>query len=216
MKKFLFTLCFIIYSPCQANMNAMSFMTASDLSSRVGSSNLNLTNQAGQTVAVGGIFLYGAAWINPGENCSDETITGGNSNIGQYMGGTITARMSLTPGQSVAVGQNYLYNMLYTWIYFGSLNGYGFSCALPGCTWPGDTGHYNWCLKLGAESPESTYTHSPYASSVTPFAWPTDSIIDDYAYDLIPNINNYRWLGPFTCNDKTLTCVAATPQFQGF
>jgi hypothetical protein len=219
MKKGLFPLFFIIYLPCQAaNINALSLMTADDLSNQVASSNLNLTNQTGRTVTVNGVYLYAVAWINPGENCTDDTITGGNSNSGQYMAGTIISPISLAANQSVSIGQNYLYNMMYTWIYFGSLNGFGFSCALPGCTWPGDTGHYNWCFKLGAESPQSTYTHSPYLAKVTPFSWPTDSAPEfyNYAYDLIPNTDHYKWAGPFTCNDVTLTCSATTPQSQAF
>jgi hypothetical protein len=36
-----------------------------------------------------------------------------------------------------------------------------------------------------------------------------------YAYDLIPNPNNaYKWLGPFTCNDQTLTCSTPVPNYQ--
>jgi hypothetical protein len=224
MKRCLFLLFIIIHLPCKASetgslkqdLNALHLMTAYDLSSKAASSNLNLTNQSGQALTVYGVYLYAVAWINPGENCTDGTITGGNSNFGQYMAGTIVSPIALEDGQSASIGQNYLYNMMYTWMYFGSFNGYGFSCALPGCTWPGDTGPYNWCLKLGAESPRSLYTFSPYLANVTPFSWPTDSLVDNYTYDLNPNVNNYSWLGPFTCNDKTVTCTAATPQFQAF
>jgi hypothetical protein len=224
MKRYIFLLLLLIHLPCQASkiaplkqdINALNLMTAYDLSSKVASSNLNLTNKTGQALTVYGIYLYAVAWVNPGENCTDDTITGGNSNSGQYMAGTIASPISLAAGQSVSIGQNYLYNMMYTWIYFGSFNGFGFSCALPGCTWPGDTGSYNWCLQLGSESPQAPYTSSPYPANITPFAWPTDSTFDNYAYDLIPNVDNYRWLGPFTCNDKTLTCTAATAQSQAF
>ncbi|MFA6302845.1 MAG: hypothetical protein WC627_06905 [Legionella sp.] len=224
MKRCIFLLFLIIYLPCNASEtgslkqdpNALNLMTAFDLSNKMASSNLNLTNKSGQAVTVYGVYLYAVAWINPGESCTDDVITGGNSNFGQYMAGTIVSPISFAEDQSVPIGQNYLYNMLYTWIYFGSFNGFGFSCALPGCSWPGDTGPYNWCFKLGSESPKALYTFSPFLANVTPFSWPTDSIFDNYAYDLNPNVNNYNWLGPFTCDDKTVTCAAATPQFQAF
>jgi hypothetical protein len=217
MKRYVFLLFLLIDLPCQAqDINALSLMTAYDLSNKVASSNLNLTNKTGSALTVYGLYIYGIAWINPGENCTNGIMPGQNSVQNSYMAGTITAPIPIAADQSVPIGQNYLYNMVYTWVYWYSINGGTPPCKLPGCTWTGDTGPFNWCFQLGSESPQASYTSSPYPANVTPFSWPTDSLIDNYAYDLIPNVNNYSWLGPFTCNDKTLTCTATTPQSQAF
>jgi hypothetical protein len=152
------------------------------------------------------VFAYAISWLDTSEtDC--QAITGGNSNQGQFMAGAILTPLTVPAATSVPIGRNYLYNMLMTWIYFGSYNGYGFSCALPGCSWPGDTGKYNWCIKVGVVKPVST----PYTASAPPFAWPTASFFDNYDYDAIPNVNDYVWIGPFSCDDQTLECSAISP-----
>jgi len=106
--------------------------------------------------------------------------------------------------------------MLYNWIYWRSANASAPICSLPGCTWVTDNQKYNWCFRVGAISPDASYTGSPYLANVAPFAWPTDYPYD-YAYDLIPNPTTaYQWLGPFICDDQTLTCSTPLPQDQAF
>ena len=225
MRKCAFFLSLIVHLPCMASeialgplkqdVNELSLMTAYDLSNSAASSNLNLTNNAGQALTVFGIYVYGIAWINPGEDCTTGVFSG-NSMQYQGMAGAIASPIPLAVGQSVPIGQNYLYNMVYTWFYWWARIGSTPPCELPGCTWTTDTQPYNWCLQIGAASPQSSYTYSPSLANVPPFAWPTDSSGNNYAYDLIPNTTAYTWLGPFTCSDTTLTCSTAVPQFQSF
>jgi hypothetical protein len=83
------------------------------------------------------------------------------------------------------------------------------NCALPGCTWGTDTTKYNWCIYLGAFSPQSN--SSSYTSNVPPAV--TAASGSGYNYNLI---TSYVYLGPISCDDQTLTCSVATPQTQSF
>ena len=216
-------MCLILVSPCfaltaslQQKLNAVTLMTAQDMASNA-VSNLNLKNNTGKPITVYGLYLYGVAFITPGLNCQNG-IGHAGENYRQYQGmaGGAATSVSFGVGQSVPVGQNYLYNMLYTYLYWTVQAGYAPTCALPGCSWSTDTTQYNWCFKLGAVSPDATYTYTPYPSNTIPYAWPANDVGDGYDYDLIPNIDDYTWIGPFTCNDKTLTCSTPVPQNQSF
>ena len=108
--------------------------------------------------------------------------------------------------------------ILYTYLYWAKGGGGGqVPCSLPGCSWStDDTTQKNSCFKLGAISPNASSVNPD--SNVAPYAWPTDPDTTPfhYVYALIPNVADYTWLGPFTCNDQTLTYSAPTPQTQSF
>ncbi len=220
IKKFVFLISLIVQLPCFASETAL--MTTYDLPHN-GVSNLNLRNNTDAPVTVSGVYLFGVAWIEPGENCQNAINPGQNSTQNQFMAGTLIAPIRVAAKQSVPIGQNYLYNMLYNFFYWYRSISATPPCALPGCTWPGDA-PVNYCFQLGAVSPNSAYTSSSYPSNAPPFSWATSSSIDSYNYDLIPynplvpNDQNrvYTWIGPFTCSDQTLTCATAVPQSQSF
>ena len=242
--KYLFLLCLIVHLPCIAsktpamlldqkvdaisndsflsqNLNTLSLMTSSDLSSNR-SSNLNLTNNTGQALTVYGVHFYGVSWILPGQDCINGIIqSGGNFNQQSGMEGTVVTPIPFAVGQSIPIGENYLYNMIYNWIFWRyASNNHSIPCFLPGCSWAGDPGPFNWCLQVGITSPDSYYTGSPYKSNTAPFAWPPNLNSNgdggNYSYDLIPNFSNFVWLGPFTCSDQTLTCSTPIPLYQSF
>lgn len=223
-KKIVFLFTLILQLPCVAfslpeNINAGPLMTTQDAANN-SVSNLNLTNHTGTSLVVYGVYLYGVASIEPTLNCQTD-VNQNNGTQNQFMAGTAVAPVPFAAGQSIAIGQNYLYNMIYNWIYWWETQNGDPACKLPGCTWPGDNNTV-WCLQVGAISPNSYYTSSPYQTNVVPFSWATTSIVDAYNYDLIPydpNIPNdqdrvYSWIGPVTCNDQTLTCSTPAPQYQ--
>jgi hypothetical protein len=116
------------------------------------------------------------------------------------------------PGRRAAVGSNYLYNMLYEAIYYENIiiPSSPPGCALPGCTWGSDTTKYNWCIYLGALAPVST--SSGYTANVPPSTEAASSTCF-YNYNLI---SNYVYLGPISCDDRTLACTVANQQTQSF
>lgn len=229
--------CFASTSNLQQQLNAVSLMTSQDLTNNQ-PSNLNLTNHTGQVITVYGLYLYGVAFITPGADCTVGSgdshgvkPLGQNYSINESMVGGGATPVSFGIGQSIPIGQNYLYNMLYNYLYWrvapNGLNSPAI-CALPGCSWSTDINtsppnQYNWCFKLGALSLDASYTENTASptSNVPPYAWPTTFQTDPdsppiYTYDLIPSTYDYQWIGPFTCNDRTLTCSTPVPQYQSF
>ncbi len=202
------------------DLNALAFMSGHDLANN-SVSNINLTNKTGAPITVYGIYLYGVATISPDLNCQNGIEDQGqNYTQNPFMAGTVIEPIAFTIGQSIAIGQNYLYNMIYNWIYWRKSIGGDAGCLLPGCSWSTDTNQINWCFQVGTISPNSSYTSTSYPSNVVPFSWitswPINNLQYQYNYDLIPNTVDYVWIGPFTCDDKTLTCVTQTPQYQPF
>ena len=200
----------------QQDLNSVALMTAQDLSQN-NASNLNLTNNTGERQTVYGVYLYGVAFITPGLDCINGISPGGSNNkIEPYMTGDVTP-VTFNAGQSVAIGQNYLYNMLYSWIYFYTTTPGTPGCLLPGCSWPGDTPQ-NWCFQLGAVAPDASNTSQFQRTKVAPYSWlVTRTLSPAYNYNLIADLSPaYIWLGPFTCDDQTLTCTTPVPQFQPF
>ena len=184
-------------------------------------SNLNLKNNTGSPLTVYGLYLYGVAFISPDDNCQNGIGNAGqNYTENQGMQGSMVSPISFAVGQSISISQNFLYNMLYNFLYWRvAPNGAnsGPICALPGCSWSTDTAQYKWCFKVGAVSPNASYTFTPYETNSPPYAWPTNGVpVYPYNYDLVNNASNYVWIGPFTCNDQTLTCFTGSPQTQPF
>ncbi|MBX7149060.1 hypothetical protein K1X76_08230 [bacterium] len=182
-------------------------------------SDISITNATDASVT--GYGLYIAAFdVNDCSACFGNIISGDN------VGGTIVQPVSFSAGQSIDIGQNYLYNLIYNGIYFISSNVGTPPCSLPGCSWPGDADiGEGWCLSIGIMSPDSDYTSSNYVSgdnspaSVVPFGAAVTSDPFDYNYDLIDpstqGVGN-ACLGPIVCDDETLTCTVNTPQSQSF
>ncbi len=83
-------------------------------------------------------------------------------------------------------------------------------CALPGCTWGSDTTKYNWCIYLGALAPMST---SPGYTANVPPSTDVASSSGVYNYNLV---SSYRYLGPISCDDRTLSCTVTSQQTQSF
>lgn len=204
--------------------SASAFMTGRDIQANA-TSNISITNGAGQSVSVSGLFIpsFDATTVEEGD-CS--VCTGGIVG-GDNMGGTIVSPVIIGANKAAAIGQNYLYNMIYNGIYY-IRNTVGSSpCQLPGCSWPGDSTDRRWCLSINATSLNASYTYSHYVRAPNPpaaapaygAAGSSVPIQFDYNYDLInPNTLGVAnaCLGPVTCNDQTLTCTVATPQSETF
>lgn len=204
------------------NANAYALMTARDVQNNT-LSNVTITDNAGQTVPVAGIFIpnFTASENNTCSSCIDSY--GSNS-----LGGTVISPVTFASGQKLSIGQNYLYNMIYNLISSYNTSGSGgtLACSLPGCSWPRDT-LVTWCININIISQHSSYTYnhgyvkSPYPPANAP-AYSADGSASayNYNYDLIdPNTLGTTpglCLGPVTCNDKTLTCKVSTPQNESF
>ena len=145
---------------------------------------------------------------------------------GDNAGGAVMSPVTFKTDQALAIGQNYLYNMLYNGIYYIKNTVGSSPCSLPGCSWPGDDPNVRgWCISINVVSLNSNYTHSTYTNgsnlpaSAPPYSYAGNSTPFDYKYDLIdPNtlgVGN-ACLGPIVCNDKTLTCRVGTAQNESF
>jgi hypothetical protein len=199
---------------------AYTLMTAQDIRNNA-LSNITLSNQTSQTVTVNGLFIVSVDTAAGSDNCS---VCSGGVIGGDNMSGAVASSVVLPVNKSAAIGQNYLYNMIYNEMYFIRAN-IGSVCALPGCSWPGDTPNTQWCVGINAASLNSNYTYNPtYKNGSTAAAVPAYGSAGlsspyNYNYDLInPNTLGVgtACLGPITCNDQTLTCSVSTPQSEAF
>lgn len=194
--------------------NDYAFMTAKDLK-QSSLSNLSIVNRTTNTITASGLFIASYD-INDCSACFGNVVAGDNA------GGAMTTIASLKPNQSIPIGSNFLYNMLYNGIYFIKNTVGSSPCSLPGCSWPGDdTNVRGWCITINVTSPNSNYTYSNYTNGSNPPAnFPAygaagNSTPFDYRYDLIdPNTlgSGNACLGPITCDDQTLTCHVASAQ----
>lgn len=195
-----------------------ALMTAQDVENSA-SSNISITNATG--VSVTGSGLYIAAFdLNDCSACFGNVVAGNNA------GGTMVQPVSFSEGQSINIGQNYLYNLIYNGIYFIHTVVGSSPCELPGCSWPGDDpGVTGWCLSIGVMSLDSSYTSSTYVNGahspagVVPYGAAVTSNPFNYKYDLIDpstlGVGN-SCLGPIVCDDQALTCAVSSPQSQSF
>lgn len=208
-------------TPCAYAQNkdpdAYALMTGHDMKSST-LSNITITNRTSQPITVYGLFIASFD-INDCSSCFGSIVASDN------MGGAIASPVNFKVNQSVPIGQNYLYNMIYNGLYFVSTV-ISTPCVLPGCSWPGDNPNVKgWCVNINAVSLNSNYTHSTFTSGpnppaqVPPYGDATTSIGFNYNYDLINPITlgaGNACLGPIKCDDKTLTCQVSTPQNQSF
>ncbi len=223
IKKYL--LCILVGLTLIANVhaqnkdpNAYTLMTARDMKG-VDLSKITITNRTGAPITVSGLFIASFD-INDCSSCFGSIVSGDN------LGGAVVSPVTFKANQSVPIGQNYLYNMIYNGIYYIKNTVGSSPCSLPGCSWPGDdTNVKGWCISVNIVSPNSSYTSSSYTngsnppSNVPAYSNAGNSTPFNYKYDLIdPNtlgVGN-ACLGPITCNDKTLTCQVATAQSESF
>jgi hypothetical protein len=193
-----------------AKPSSLEFMTSQDLSASNANSNINLQNSGNTAATVYGLYVRQFSYVTPGQSCSAAVpIYPSSTNVTV---GSVLMPIAINPGRSVAIGQNYLYNMILQAEYYvyTTIPSSPPGCALPGCTWGSDTTTYNWCIYLGALAPVST---SPgYTSNVPPS---TDAASSTGIYDYNV-VSNFITIGPISCNDQTLTCSAASPQTQPF
>ncbi len=164
-------------------------------------SNISIQNKTGAAITVYGVYVNQFASTNG--DCTSPTVL--YSGTPAHAAGAFVTPMPLNTNQSVLIGQNYLYNMLYTAIYYGNQPSTTLPCMLPGCSWSGDASPADqWCIYLGVMSPS---TDTTAAASVPPYANLMTG--EGYNYDLV---THYSYIGPITCNDQTLTCSVATAQ----
>lgn len=194
-----------------------ALMTARDIQS-IGLSNITISNRTGAPITVSGLFIASFD-VNDCSACFGNVLGGDN------LGGAVVSPITFKTNQSLAIGQNYLYNMLYNGIYYLK-NSIGSPCSLPGCSWPGDDSNVQgWCITINVLSPNSSYTYAHYTNgsnppaNTPPYSSAGNSTPFDYRYDLIdPSTlgTGSACLGLITCDDTTLTCKVATAQNESF
>ena len=228
MKKYLWLIltiiCLNVFAQAQIkDPNTYGLMTGQDVKNNA-SSNISIKNGMTKAVNVNGIFIASYDSAVGGEDCSS---CFGNIVAGDNLGGSVVSPVIFQANQSLAIGENYLYNMLYNSVYYIQ-NTLGSSpCKLPGCSWAGDTPNLKWCITINAVSLDSNYTYNPDykkspaypAAAVPAYGAAGNSINYGYSYDLIdPNTlgTGNACLGPITCDDKTLTCKVERPQSETF
>lgn len=181
---------------------ASDFQTPQD-----STSGIRLHNASNADKTVYGLYIRELAYVTPGNACNTSTPIY-NSATNQAIG-SVVSPVTIKAGDTVNLGANYLYNMLFQAFYYAAVSSLPPSCSLPGCTWGDDSAIYQWCIYLGALSPVTTT--SGYTANVPPSADIASS--GAYNYNLI---SSYITLGPITCNDETLTCRVENNQTQNF
>ncbi len=197
--------------------NNSALMTAYDIQNSQ-SSHITITNHTAQTISASGLFIASFD-INDCSVCYGAVLAGDNA------AGAFASTVTFKPNQSLPIGSNFLYNMLYNGIYFVNTV-VSSPCALPGCSWPGDDPSVTgWCISINVASIHSSYTYSTYTNGSNPPAnFPSYSAAGNapsygYNYDLINPATlgaGGACLGPITCNDQTMTCKVASDQGETF
>jgi len=200
------------------DLNAYALMTARDMQGP-GLSNITITNGTASPTSVSALFIASFD-VNDCSSCFGGVVSGDN------LGGAVASRFTFKTNQSIPIGQNFLYNMIYNGIFYIKNTVGSSPCSLPGCSWPGDdTNVKGWCITINVVSPNSSYTYSHYTNGSNPpsdvpaYSNAGNSTPYDYKYDLInPNTlgTGGACLGPITCDDKKLTCRVATAQNESF
>jgi hypothetical protein len=179
-------------------------MTARDINAN-SLSNITLQNKLGTPVTVYALYVPQLSYTST--DCNFATVLYTSTNAG----GAFLMPVTIKANQKIPIGQNFLYNMLYTAIYYNNQQALSPSpCTLPGCTWGiTDTTVYNWCIYLGALSPAGGNTAT--TSSVPPYGQAVNGA--GYNYDLV---TQYSYIGPITCSDPNLTCSVTRAQNVAF
>lgn len=178
-----------------------------------GFANITIQNKTGASLQVSALYINKLAYVSTADsNCDTATDL---YTAGQTSGAYVTP-ITLQKNQTVQVGQNYLYNMLFSAIYYNNQQFtapqieplYPSPCTLPGCTWSiTDSTPIHWCIYIGVLSPG--HGNAVSTASVSPFGYATHAA--DYNYDVV---EHYSVIGPVTCNDQTLSCSVSSTQSQ--
>jgi hypothetical protein len=182
--------------------NTLKLMTARDVYAS-SLSNVTLQNNSGTPVTVYALYVPQLSYTNT--DCNLATILYTSTNTS----GAFLMPVTIMPNQKIPIGQNFLYNMLYTAIYYNNQISSPSPCTLPGCTWFTDTSVIKWCVFLGALSPAASNTAT--TSSAPPYGETVSGA--GYNYDLV---TQYSYIGPITCNDQNLTCSVSNTQNVAF
>ncbi|MBY0372174.1 hypothetical protein K2X33_15940 [bacterium] len=215
------TLLFVTFACSRTRQNSPSvqyMMTAQDAIND-GTSNVWIKNGTDSSVTSYGLFITSYD-VNDCSSCFGNIIAGDN------VGGTFVEPITFEPNQSLPIGKNYLYNILYNGIYYIRNNAGSSPCALPGCSWPGDDSNvHGWCVSINAMAHGANYNYSNYtlsgtpAANALPYSAAGNSTPFDYQYDLFDpatlGIGN-SCIGPIVCDDETLTCSVSSAQTQTF
>lgn len=175
------------------------FKTSSDLSGNANS--LFTVKKLGAAKTIYGLYLPQLAYTTT--DCNSAIVLYTSTNVA---GAMYSSRLMPT-NESVSVGKNYLYNMLYTAIYYNNQNSFSSSvCTLPGCSWFTDISPpIKWCVYVGAIAPNPPIT----GTNVAPYGQAISGA--GYNYDAV---NSYQYIGPISCNDSTLECSLDSAQEQ--
>ncbi|MBX7149061.1 hypothetical protein K1X76_08235 [bacterium] len=189
--------------------HSKNFSTSKDLAASVSESNFKLKNTGASAATVYGLYVRQFSYVAEGEPCTSATVMYPSTD--NIAAGAMVMPVTLEANAEAAVGENYLYNMIYNATYYlrivEPISPPG--CALPGCTWGEDSTVYNWCIYVGAIAPVSVT--GAYTAKVVPSSSALSG--GDYNYDLI---SSYDYIGPISCNDLTLTCSVTSSQTQSF
>ena len=201
-----------------ADNSHFAFMSASDLG-LPDTSNISIKNNTSQSVPAYGLYITSID-INDCSSCYGAIVGGDN------LGGAVVSKTMIQANQSVPIGKNFLYNMIYNGLYYAKNVSGSSLCSLPGCSWPGDNPSvHGWCLSINVISRHSNYTYSHYTNGSNPpanapaYGYQGNNPAFDYKYALINPITlgvGGVCLGPVVCNDKTLTCSVSSAQTQSF
>jgi hypothetical protein len=181
-------------------------------------SNISITNGTGASITSSGVFIASYD-INDCSACFGSVMAGDN------VAGAMIEPVAFGAGQTIQIGQNYLYNLIYNGITVVRNTVGTPPCLLPGCSWNGDTPIAGWCISLNVMSRQSSYTHSNYSNglntpaNVVPFSGAGNSAPFDYKFDLIDPATlatGGSCLGLVVCDDTTLTCRVSSSQDQRF
>lgn len=185
------------------------FSTSQDLAASINESNFKLRNIGASSATVYGIYVRQFSYVAEGESCASATVM--YSSADNISAGAMVMPVTIEANAEAAVGENYLYNMIYNaTYYFRIISSSGPpGCSLPGCTWGDDSTIYNWCIYVGAIAPVSVT--GGYTANVVPASSALSG--GGYNYDLI---SSYEYIGPISCNDQTLTCSVTASQTQSF
>ena len=210
-------LTFVTHSQAK-DIHSYALLTSRDIQ-RPDFSNITIANRTSTPITAAGLFIASFD-INDCSSCFGSVVSGDN------LGGAVVSPVNFKANQSLPIGKNYLYNMIYNGIYYIKNTVGSSPCSLPGCSWPGDDINVRgWCISINVLSPNSSYTYSNYTNGSNPpanapaYSQAGNSIPFDYKYDLInPNtlgVGN-ACLDSITCNDQTLTCQVASSQEECF
>ena len=196
------------------NINERNLMTARDIQTN-SFSNITIQNKTGEAITVYGLYINQFADNTP----TPHDCTSPNTLYLAYptyaAAGAFVSPIALATNQTIPIGKNYLYNMIYTAIYYGNQTAAPMPCTLPGCSWPGNgssvapdqTGD-EWCVYLGILAPAAGNSTT---SNVPPMAKPVSDT--GYNYDVV---TQYGYIGPISCDDQTLTCSVSRAQNVAF